>query len=173
MDSSRDDRYWPIGSLRGRWSNLRDEGGGSGMNRWFRVKFFFQTGSNRRQQVFCDSFDQVPRRILLDIDDTKDRVHGGQQLALWNAHYDSRAASCRSTSTRRRAVSRSPSSFVPARRRTLSVLITVSERDEPLAQEHPYRYRSGWRRQTSGKPQTVPLRARHSHTVAEGGRRTL
>lgn len=40
--------------------------------------------------LFCDSFDEVPRRILLDIDDTEDRVHGGQQLALWNAHYDSR-----------------------------------------------------------------------------------
>src|SRR5689334_19211024 len=40
--------------------------------------------------LFCDSFDQVPRRILLDIDDTEDRVHGGQQLALWNGHYDSR-----------------------------------------------------------------------------------
>ena len=41
-------------------------------------------------ELFCDSFEQVPRRILLDIDDTEDRVHGGQQLALWNAHYDSR-----------------------------------------------------------------------------------
>jgi hypothetical protein len=41
-------------------------------------------------ELFCDSFDQVPRRILLDIDDTEDRVHGDQQLALWNAHYDSR-----------------------------------------------------------------------------------
>src|SRR5215813_1314476 len=41
-------------------------------------------------ELFCDSFDQVPRRILLDIDDTEDRVHGVQQLALWNAHYDSR-----------------------------------------------------------------------------------
>ena len=40
--------------------------------------------------VFCDSFEQVPRRILLDIDDTEDRVHGGQQLALFNTHYDSR-----------------------------------------------------------------------------------
>ena len=40
--------------------------------------------------VFCDSFDPVPRRILLDIDDTEDAVHGGQQLALFNAHYDSR-----------------------------------------------------------------------------------
>ena len=41
-------------------------------------------------ELFCDSFEQVPRRILLDIDDTEDRVHGGQQLALFNAHYDSR-----------------------------------------------------------------------------------
>src|ERR1044072_3007078 len=40
--------------------------------------------------LFCDSFEQVPRRILLDIDDTEDRVHGSQQLALFNAHYDSR-----------------------------------------------------------------------------------
>ena len=40
--------------------------------------------------MFCDSFDEVPRRILLDIDDTVDRVHGGQQLALFNAHHDSR-----------------------------------------------------------------------------------
>jgi Transposase DDE domain group 1 len=41
-------------------------------------------------ELFCDSFEAVPRRILLDIDDTEDRVHGGQQLALFNAHYDSR-----------------------------------------------------------------------------------
>jgi Transposase DDE domain group 1 len=41
-------------------------------------------------ELFCDSFEAVPRRILLDIDDTEDRVHGGQQLSLWNAHYDSR-----------------------------------------------------------------------------------
>jgi Transposase DDE domain group 1 len=40
--------------------------------------------------LFCDSFEEVPRRILLDIDDTEDRVHGGQQLSLWNAHYGSR-----------------------------------------------------------------------------------
>lgn len=40
--------------------------------------------------LFCDSFAEVPRRILLDIDDTLDRVHGGQQLSLFNAHYDSR-----------------------------------------------------------------------------------
>ena len=41
-------------------------------------------------ELFCDSFDEVPRRILLDIDDTLDRVHGQQQLSLFNAHYDSR-----------------------------------------------------------------------------------
>jgi hypothetical protein len=40
--------------------------------------------------LFCDSFEQVPRRILLDIDDTEDRVHGSQQLSLWNAYHDSR-----------------------------------------------------------------------------------
>ena len=41
-------------------------------------------------ELFCDSFEQVPRRILLDIDDTVDRVHGHQQLSLFHAHYDSR-----------------------------------------------------------------------------------
>ena len=40
--------------------------------------------------LFCDSFEAVPQRIVLDIDDTEDAVHGGQQLALFNAHYDSR-----------------------------------------------------------------------------------
>ena len=38
--------------------------------------------------LFCDSFKIVPVRIVLDIDDTADRVHGGQQLALFNVHYD-------------------------------------------------------------------------------------
>ena len=38
--------------------------------------------------LFCNSFKAVPARIVLDIDDTADRVHGGQQLALFNAHYD-------------------------------------------------------------------------------------
>ena len=40
--------------------------------------------------LFCDSFETVPRRIVLDIDDTEDRVHGAQQLSLFNAHYDGR-----------------------------------------------------------------------------------
>jgi hypothetical protein len=39
--------------------------------------------------LFCDSFAEIPRRIVLDIDDTEDRVHGGQQLSLFNAHHDS------------------------------------------------------------------------------------
>lgn len=38
--------------------------------------------------LFCDSFERVPERIVLDTDDTDDTVHGGQQLALFNAHYD-------------------------------------------------------------------------------------
>jgi hypothetical protein len=41
-------------------------------------------------ELFCDSFEQVPRRIILDIDDTCDPVHGGQQLALFHAHYGER-----------------------------------------------------------------------------------
>jgi hypothetical protein len=38
--------------------------------------------------LFCESFERVPQRIVLDIDDTDDAVHGGQQLALFNAHCD-------------------------------------------------------------------------------------
>jgi hypothetical protein len=41
-------------------------------------------------ELFCDSFETVPRRIVLDIDDTEDRVHGQQQLSLFHAYYDSR-----------------------------------------------------------------------------------
>ena len=37
---------------------------------------------------YCEGFRQVPRRIVLDIDDTFDAVHGGQQLRLFNAHHD-------------------------------------------------------------------------------------
>ena len=38
--------------------------------------------------LYCKSFRTVPKRITLDIDDTFDAVHGGQQLRLFNAHYD-------------------------------------------------------------------------------------
>jgi hypothetical protein len=38
--------------------------------------------------LFCDSFPSFPAYIVLDIDDTPDIAHGGQQLALFNAHYD-------------------------------------------------------------------------------------
>src|SRR5260370_30211524 len=38
--------------------------------------------------LYCESFRQVPKRITLDIDDTFDAVHGGQQLRLFNAHHD-------------------------------------------------------------------------------------
>src|SRR3954462_10480531 len=34
--------------------------------------------------LFCDSVEEVPRRIVLDIED---RVPGRQQLALFHAHY--------------------------------------------------------------------------------------
>ena len=38
--------------------------------------------------LFCDRFGSVPKHITLDIDDTTDRVHGGQQLSLFNAYAD-------------------------------------------------------------------------------------
>jgi hypothetical protein len=38
--------------------------------------------------LYCASFRKVPKRIVLDVDDTFDTVHGGQQLRLFNAHYD-------------------------------------------------------------------------------------
>ena len=38
--------------------------------------------------LYCASFRQVPKRITLDIDDTFDAVHGGQQLRLFNARHD-------------------------------------------------------------------------------------
>ena len=37
---------------------------------------------------YCASFRQVPKRIVLDIDDTFDRVLGGQHLRLFNAFHD-------------------------------------------------------------------------------------
>lgn len=40
--------------------------------------------------LFCDSYRRAPEQIILDIDDTLDRVHGQQQLSLFNAHYDER-----------------------------------------------------------------------------------
>lgn len=39
---------------------------------------------------FCSSYARAPKSIILDIDDTFDAVHGGQQLSLFNAHYDER-----------------------------------------------------------------------------------
>ena len=38
--------------------------------------------------LYCRSFTRPPARIVLDIDDTDDPVHGQQELALFNAHYD-------------------------------------------------------------------------------------
>lgn len=38
--------------------------------------------------LYCTSYARVPKRIVLDVDDTFDAVHGGQQLRLFNGHYD-------------------------------------------------------------------------------------
>src|SRR4051794_33532137 len=39
-------------------------------------------------ELYCASFASAPECVTLDIDDTFDAVHGGQQLALFNAHCD-------------------------------------------------------------------------------------
>jgi hypothetical protein len=39
-------------------------------------------------EQYCAWFRRVPKCIVLDIDDTFDRVHGGQQLRLFNAFHD-------------------------------------------------------------------------------------
>ena len=36
--------------------------------------------------LFCMSYKKIPDQIMLDIDDTPDRVHGDQQLSLFNSH---------------------------------------------------------------------------------------
>ena len=38
--------------------------------------------------IYCDSYSSVPDQIVLDIDDTSDYVHGGQQLRLFNSYHD-------------------------------------------------------------------------------------
>lgn len=40
--------------------------------------------------LWCKSYPRPPKSITLDIDDSADTVHGHQQLALFNAHYDER-----------------------------------------------------------------------------------
>lgn len=38
--------------------------------------------------LFCERWASVPASIVLDLDDSWDETHGGQQLSLFNAHYD-------------------------------------------------------------------------------------
>jgi hypothetical protein len=68
-------------------------------------------------ELFCDGFEAVPQRILLDIDDTEDRVTAASS---WRCSTPTTTAVvfCRSTFTRRRRASPSPSSCAPARRQT-------------------------------------------------------
>src|SRR4029077_14721801 len=40
--------------------------------------------------IWCRSYPKPPWSVVLDIDDTVDILHGHQQLAQWNAHYDER-----------------------------------------------------------------------------------
>jgi hypothetical protein len=40
--------------------------------------------------AWCESYAREPEAVTLDIDDTLDVVHGGQQLSLFHAHHDER-----------------------------------------------------------------------------------
>ena len=40
--------------------------------------------------LWCGSYKAAQIHVTLDIDDTADTVHGGQQMSLFNAHYDER-----------------------------------------------------------------------------------
>src|SRR6516225_6721168 len=51
------------------------------------VRALLRLGRALIEQYYA-SFRRVPKRIVLDIDDTFDRVHGGQQLRLFNAFHD-------------------------------------------------------------------------------------
>src|SRR5438270_12938295 len=48
----------------------------------------YEDGNDADSLQYCASFRRVPKRIVLDVDDTFDRVHGGQQLRLFNAFHD-------------------------------------------------------------------------------------
>ena len=49
------------------------------------LKVLYRIGINNID-LFCRSYADAPAAITLDIDDTDDLVHGGQQLALFNTH---------------------------------------------------------------------------------------
>lgn len=40
--------------------------------------------------IYCASYLTPPAAVTLDIDETVDVVHGGQQLSFWNGHYGTR-----------------------------------------------------------------------------------
>ncbi len=40
--------------------------------------------------LYCTSYPTPPAAVTLDIDETVDVVHGGQQLSFWNGHYGER-----------------------------------------------------------------------------------
>jgi len=44
--------------------------------------------SHAMVDTYCASYKRPPAAVTLDIDDTVDVVHGQQQMALFNAHYD-------------------------------------------------------------------------------------
>jgi hypothetical protein len=49
------------------------------------IKVLYRIGINFID-LFCNGYETPPAAIALDIDDTNDLVHGGQQLSLFNTH---------------------------------------------------------------------------------------
>jgi len=49
------------------------------------VRALLRTG-RAMVDLYCESYCEPPKRMVLDIDDTFDAVHGDQQLRLFNAH---------------------------------------------------------------------------------------
>jgi hypothetical protein len=39
-------------------------------------------------ETFIESYDEPPKKLIIDIDDTDDPTHGSQQLTLFHAYYD-------------------------------------------------------------------------------------
>ncbi len=59
----------------------------SRLENWPDLRALFRMG-RALVNLYCASYARVPKRIVLDVDDTFDAVHGGQQLRLFNGHYD-------------------------------------------------------------------------------------
>ena len=51
-------------------------------------------------EIFIESYDQPPKKLTIDIDDTDDPTHGAQQLTFCSMPTMTSIATCRSISTK-------------------------------------------------------------------------